>query len=512
MELLTLHGPNSLDPPKPPSLLLKLIKDLFSGMSLIMILGSVLCIATYIITEFREGGSEKENLYLGISLIVIVFISTLLAFIYENKNSKLLQSFSKLMPKESLVLRNSRSVYVNSETVVVGDIVLLHAGDMVPADLRILKSDSVKIDNSSLTGESKPQIKKPGVSESRYIDAENMVFAYTFVVEGSCIGVSVSTGNNTVMGKIAQLTASLAVEGSTLSKEIHDFIKILTYIAFVIGTTCFILSITVTNSGLLSSFIFFIGIIVANVPEGLLLTVTLCLALTAKRMAKRNCIIKNLHSIESLGSTNVICSDKTGTLTQNKMLASHLWYNKETKRMSYTDQSVNENQAKLSFEEVCFYNICLLCNNAEVKKNQEASVQINDLIIFGNATDVALLRLSLLKYGPDTLIREDFDKIFEIPFNFCTKFQCKVYQKKETKEFHILMKGAPERIINLCDKYLQNGQVEDITEEYLDNFKNVYESLGNKGERVIGLACLIVSQNEYQNLHLENLTVLSGLI
>lgn len=508
MYLYTLNGPNRLTPPKQNSKILKLLKELFSGISLILILGSIFCIFSYILSSYNDPEADKENLYLGIILICVVIFSATFNFVYETKSLKILESFNKLLPLETMVLRDKEKMMIKCEEVVKGDIVLLHGGDMVPADLRIIKSNCLKIDNSSLTGESEPQTKKPGISNKRYLEADNMAFAYTYVIEGTCVGIAVATGDNTVMGKIAELTASLETEPSTLSLEIKYFIKIITIIAFLIGGVSFILSIIISKSGFLNSFIFLIGMIVANVPEGLGVTVTLCLALTAKRLASKNCLIKNLESIETLGCTNVICSDKTGTLTQNKMTVSHIWKNNEmhefTKFDSVSPKSPPGNQPLL--EEYLHY-ITILCNRSHFKDSQNFKLPVNELSMFGNSTDCALLRYSQIEIGSVQDVRNKFKKIHDIPFNSHTKFQFSVFEKIESGQFFLCLKGAPERILKFCNRIMINENFKTLENEDLHNFKEAYTFMGNNGERVIATAFQILSKDEYSLIDSEKIIV-----
>ena len=198
-------------------------------------------------------------------------------------------------------------------------------GDRVPADIRIIESHGFKVDNSSLTGESEPQSRSAECTNDNPLETKNLAFFSTNAVEGTCTGIVVNIGDNTVMGRIAGLASGLKSDTTPIAKEIAHFIHIITGIAVFLGVTFFIIALVIGYNWL-DAVIFLIGIIVANVPEGLLCTVTVCLTLTAKRMAKKNCLIKNLEAVETLGSTSTICSDKTGTLTQNRMTVAHMWF------------------------------------------------------------------------------------------------------------------------------------------------------------------------------------------
>ena len=224
---------------------------------------------------------------------------------------------------------------------------LIQAGDNIPADLRILESQEMKVNNASLTGESEDLLRKPReYSEEAKegeevhvnpLEATNMAFFGTACTSGSAEGIVVATGDRTVIGQIANLAQSASAGDTPLSKEIHRFIKIISAVAIFLGVVFFVFGLFTFD--IITNIVFAIGIIVANVPEGLLATVTVSLALTAKRMAVKKVLVKNLESVETLGSTSCICSDKTGTLTQNVMTVSHMWYNNEMKDTSTNYQT-----------------------------------------------------------------------------------------------------------------------------------------------------------------------------
>lgn len=196
-----------------------------------------------------------------------------------------------------------------------------------------------KVDNSSLTGEAEPQSRSIESSHENPLETKNLAFFSTNCVEGTAKGIVINTGDNTIMGRIANLASGLEMGETPISKEIHYFINIITAVAVFLGVTFFIIALALGYFWL-DAVIFLIGIIVANVPEGLLATVTVCLTLTARRMAQKNCLVKNLEAVETLGSTSTICSDKTGTLTQNRMTVAHMWFDNKIVSADITeDQS-----------------------------------------------------------------------------------------------------------------------------------------------------------------------------
>merc|ERR1711970_1652793 len=243
----------------------------------------------------------------------------------EAKSSKIMESFKNMVPKQALVIRDGQKELMLAREIVRGDIIEVKGGDQIPADLRIVQSNGMKVDNSSLTGESEPQGREADESDTTVLEAKNIAFFSTNCVEGSARGIVIKCGDDTVMGRIAALASNVDSGETPIAQEIEHFIHIITGVAVFLGVTFFILAF-ILGYHWLEAVIFLIGIIVANVPEGLLATVTVCLTLTAKRMAKKNCLVKNLEAVETLGPTSTICSDKTGTLTQNRMTVAHMWF------------------------------------------------------------------------------------------------------------------------------------------------------------------------------------------
>merc|ERR1712119_214498 len=250
-----------------------------------------------------------------------------------------MESFKNLVPQYALVRRDGEKITLPAQELTLGDIVEVKFGDRIPADIRVLEARGFKVDNSSLTGESEPQARTPEFTHENPLETKNLAFFSTNAVEGTCVGMVVQIGDNTVMGRIAGLASGLGQDETPIAKEIAHFIHIITGVAVFLGVSFFIIAF-ILGYNWLDAVIFLIGIIVANVPEGLLATVTVCLTLTAKRMASKNCLVKNLEAVETLGSTSTICSDKTGTLTQNRMTVAHMWFdNKIVEADTSEDQS-----------------------------------------------------------------------------------------------------------------------------------------------------------------------------
>lgn len=408
-----------------------------------------------------------------------------------------MDSFKNLVPQYATVIREGEINTISAENLVVGDIVDVKFGDRVPADIRILEARSLKVDNSSLTGESEPQIRTTEFTHDNPLETRNLAFFSTNVVEGTCRGVVIATGDETVMGRIANLTAGLDEIQSPISKEIQHFIRIITIFAVTLGVIFFVIALML-DYAFLDAAIFLIGIIVANVPEGLLATVTVCLTLTAKRMANRNCLVKNLEAVETLGSTSTICSDKTGTLTQNRMTVAHLWYDSKIVESNTNDTfqgSEFRDKDDKTFDALLL--CAALCNAAEFKGGQD-DVHPLKKEINGNASEAALLKFADIVYGSIVPIRRTHLKVTEIPFNSTEKYQVSVHAFNSDFAFFILeMKGAPERILDRCDKILINGETLAINDSHKKLFEEAYLDMGGMGERVLGFADLFLPKEQY---------------
>ncbi|CAK9303750.1 unnamed protein product [Gordionus sp. m RMFG-2023] len=482
--ILARDGPNCLTPPAETPEWVKFVKQLFGGFNALLWIGAVLCFLAYWIHSVTYRDVPKDNLYLGITLMSVVIITGMFSYYQEAKSSSIIESFSKLIPQHTMVWRDGNKMELNVEELVVGDIVDVHFGDRIPADIRIIKCHGFKVDNSSLTGESEPQPRSHENTSENPLETKNLVFFSTNAVEGTLIGVVIHTGDRTIMGRIANLAAGLEAGQTPINKEIQHFIHIITVVAVFLGFTFLVISILM-NHNWLDGIIFLIGIIVANVPEGLPATITVCLTLTAKRMASKNCLVKNLEAVETLGSTSTICSDKTGTLTQNKMTVAHMWYDDKVWEVETSEnQGVVKNRNKNETWEA-LVRIAGLCNRAYFKSYQD-NVPIMKREFIGDASESALLKCVELTYGNVEQLRMLYRKIAEIPFNSNNKYQVSIHESPKLLRHLLVMKGAPECILERCTTILIDGKEELLTDKIREDYNKAYMELGGRGERVLG--------------------------
>uniref|UniRef100_A0A8D0HHF6 Sodium/potassium-transporting ATPase subunit alpha n=1 Tax=Sphenodon punctatus TaxID=8508 RepID=A0A8D0HHF6_SPHPU len=456
-EILTRDGPNALTPPPTTPEWVKFCRQLFGGFSILLWIGAILCFLAYGIQAGTEDEPAGDNLYLGIVLAAVVIITGCFSYYQEAKSSKIMESFKNMVPQQALVIREGEKMQLNAEEVVVGDLVEVKGGDRVPADLRIISAHGCK----------------------------------------TARGVVVATGDRTVMGRIATLASGLEVGKTPIAVEIEHFIQLITGVAVFLGVSFFVLSLILGYSWL-EAVIFLIGIIVANVPEGLLATVTVCLTLTAKRMARKNCLVKNLEAVETLGSTSTICSDKTGTLTQNRMTVAHMWFDNQIHEADTTEDQSGTAFDKSSSTWVALSQIAGLCNRAVFKGGQE-NVPILKRDVAGDASESALLKCIELSSGSVKLMRERNKKVAEIPFNSTNKYQLSIHETEDPNDnrYFLVMKGAPERILDRCSTIILQGKEQPLDEELKEAFQNAYLELGGLGERVLGFCHYFMPEEQY---------------
>ncbi|CAG2171115.1 unnamed protein product, partial [Oppiella nova] len=496
-EVLARDGPNALLPPPKTPEWVKFCRQLFGGFALLLWIGAFLCFFAYGIEVVTSGEPNPDNLYLGIVLTVVVIISGVFAYYQESKSSAIMESFKNLVPQTATVVRDGQVVTIGVEGVVVGDVVEVKGGDRIPADIRVIKAHGCKVDNSSLTGESEPQSRNTVKTSDNPLETSNLAFFSTNCVEGAATGVVVNTGDRTIMGRIANLTAGLEMGQTPIAREIERFIKIITAIAVFLGVTFFIIAIAVGYHWL-EAVVFLIGIIVANVPEGLLVTVTVCLTLTAKRMASKNCLVKNLEAVETLGSTSTICSDKTGTLTQNRMTVAHMWFDNHIIEVDTTEDQTGVQYDKSSSGWKSLSRACCLCSRCEFKGGQD-NIPILKRECAGDASESAILKCMEIAIGNVTQLRKRNPKVCEIPFNSTNKYHVTIHETEDHNDpsYLLCMKGAPERILDRSGTIFINGEEKPLDKDMKDAFNDAYLKLGGLGERVIGLCDLKLPADKY---------------
>ncbi len=505
---LKINGLNELTPPKPRSAILKFI-DQFTGLfALLLIVASILCFIT-VAVDHKE---NFDNIFLGVILLIVVFVNGTINFIEERKGEKVLEGFSGMGASYCTVYRDGELRTLDVKHLVVGDIIQVKGGDKLPADVRILTANGLKVDNSSLTGEQEPQKRGVDCSHNNPLETHNLMFFGTLLLEGEGIGIVIRTGNNTVIGQIANLANTAVKLETPLKREINSFVRKIGAIAVTTAVIFFCIGFAVGNS-FSKNFVFAIGIIVANVPQGLIATVTVVLTISAKRLGKKQVVVKTLESVETLGATTVIASDKTGTLTQNRMTVVDLWFDGRMASVPYdrwmkskpTDVKLEGLTNEDSLNTFKSLQRCIaLCNRAVFNPEPENLAKpILDRKCLGDASEEALFKY--FETRPDLVtvdtIRSTYPKVFEIPFNSKNKWQLSIHSNTADTSPNsarvLLIKGAPERVFAKCNRVLVDGKILNIDDDWQQYFKDAYEYLASKGERVLGFAQLILDPEQY---------------
>ena len=456
------------------------------------------------------------------SLIIfaVLGINAVLGVVQTKKADSSLDSLKKLSVPEAKVIRNNEKLTISSQELVPGDIVLLEAGDYVPADGRVIESQTLKVIEGMLTGESEPVLKNADTinEESSLGDQKNMVFSGSMVVYGRATYVVTSCGMNTQVGKIANLLETAENKQTPLQQKLDDFGKKLGVAIVILAALIFALEVF-RGGDLMNSFMFAIAIAVAAIPEALTSIVTIVLASGTNTMAKRQSIIRKLPAVETLGSTSVICTDKTGTLTQNKMTVVETYlYGPDSDKFNgfdyikdYTNTNSNNNKNTSDGTEIA---VCacaiqerylslssILCNDSDV--NEEG-------IEIGDPTEVALINYAE-KYDVDyKSIRENYTRISEIPFDSDRKLMTTVNLIDD--ENIMFTKGAPDVIFKRCKYALKYDEVIEISDEILDEYKKINENFSNRALRVLAFAYKNVADEFKPSLDNENNLILIGLM
>lgn len=460
---LTQYGYNELHVRKETPELVKFFRQLTNFFALLLIAGSALAF----LADYLQPG--QGNFYIGVALLVVVLLNALFSYVQEHESDRIMESFRNMLPQMINVLRDGAVTRIAARLLVPGDVILIEEGDRIPADGRLIEVNQLKVDHSSLTGESEPQLRKLECTHDTLLESRNMVFSGTLVQSGNGKALIYGTGMDTQIGQIVQLTKETVTIETPIRKELHRFIRIISGIALTLGTLFFILSIFL-GKPLIGSLIFAIGIIVANVPEGLLPTVTLALTMASKRMAKKNALIRNLEAVETLGSTTVICTDKTGTITQNSMRVSTLVLGEH--EWSAYQQGLNNAPG---FDTA--WAAITLCNNARLSGDN----------FLGDPTEGAMLVFAQ-QMRPLGNVQSDFPRIHENPFESATKRMITTHRGKSGQPNLAYMKGAPEVVFSKCTRSLHHGELVAFNEEARRRAMQTYEFLAARGERVLGLA------------------------
>ncbi len=453
------YGLNELEAKKKKTLFQKFLEQFKDFMIIVLIISAII--------SGIIGVIEGEGITDTLIILVVVIVNAIIGVMQENKAEKSLEALQKLSSHVAKVVRNGKLQVVQSRELVAGDIVVLETGDYVPADLRLFESVNLKAQEAALTGESVPVEKITEIINNDEIgigDRKNMVFSSSLITYGRGKGIVTSTGMNTEVGKIAGIINETIDTETPLQIKLNKLGKTLGIVALVICAIIFGIGLLYGKEPI-HMFMTAVSLAVAAIPEGLPAVSTIVLAIGVQRMVKRNSIIKKLPAVETLGSATVICSDKTGTLTQNKMTVQKIFYSGNI--IDVDDiKDINNDLEKLIYT-------AMLCNDTKISENNELT---------GDPTETALVDLGF-KLNFKKSIYEDMPRTFEIPFESDRKLMTTV--NKVNDKYIVYTKGGVDELLNRCINYVENSEIKSDLEVYKKIISINNENMAKEALRVL---------------------------
>jgi len=454
----------------------------------------------------------------GTVMFIIVFVNAIIGFVQEYKAGKILEKLRELIKSPAKVMVDGEWQEIPQSKLVPGDLVELEAGDKMPADIRILESYDFRTVEFSLTGESMPQGKNSNAIKDKCIiaDRENMAYMGTSAATGSATGIVVYTGMNTEMGKIAKMTSETTTVKSPLQKELGVLAKWLTGVVVLLSVAIFGVAMW-QDFSFITSMVIALGVAVASVPQALPAQVTVALTAASNRLAEKKAVVKSLPSVETLGSTTVICTDKTGTLTKNEMTVTDVWFDKskyEITGVGYKPEGgIEKDGVPLTQDEIDYIEILMdaatMASNAEIHAPDEDHAGWYPV---GDPTEAALITMSTKLGTRSPTEDEDNPELHEFPFDSERKMMSSVRLFEDRKE--LAMKGAPDSVLAISKYIYRNGKPVPITDADKQTIQEEIEKYSDKALRVLAIAFrpLDIDGNDYVIEELEKDVVFLGLV
>jgi Ca2+-transporting ATPase len=449
----------------------------------------------------------------GVAIGAIVILNAVIGFIQEYRSEKAIEALKKLTTPKARVIREGKETQIPAREIVPGDIILLEAGDRIPADGRLLEAINLSIDESVLTGESNPVNKSAEVilSDSSIADMKNMVFTGTSVVNGRGKGIVTSIGINTQFGRISEMVQTVEKEEIPLKYKLDKFAKKIGVIVILAATIVVLVSLIRTGTIEIDLLLTAVALAVSAVPEGLPAIVTVTLALGARELSRRNAVVRRLASVETLGSTTVICSDKTGTLTKGEMTVREIFVGEKTVKVTGTGYSLEGefrvNDSSISPLEhndlLSVLRIGALCNNSSV----------NGSSVLGDPTEGALIVVTSKSGLKIDDLKKQYPRIAEIPFSSERRLMTTVHNTPDGFQVAYI-KGSPEKVLQLCEFVHLEGEKKRLDEKQRNELLRKNEEMANQGLRVLGMACreLPNIKSGYDEKNLESDLIFAGFM
>ena len=456
------YGMNELKQKKKKSLFVKFLEQFKDFMIIVLIIAAIVSGAV--------GIAEGEGITDTIIILIVVVLNAIIGVVQESKAEKSLEALQKLSAHASKVVRNGKVAVVQSRELVPGDVVVLDTGDYVPADLRIVESANLKSQEASLTGESVPVDKNTETIDDEKVslgDRTNMLFSSSLITYGRGKGIVVETGMNTEVGKIAKIISDTEGTETPLQTKLNKLGKTLGIAALAICIVIFIIGIAY-GKDVIDMFMTAVSLAVAAIPEGLAAVSTIVLAIGVQRMVKKNAIIKKLPAVETLGSATVICSDKTGTLTQNKMTVQKVFVNNEVVEAKDIKAISNELDRLMQ--------VCTLCNDTKIGAERELT---------GDSTETALIDLGF-KINFDVKEVLELKRVKEIPFDSDRKLMTTV--NKVGEKYFVYTKGGIDELLARCNSYIVNGEIKTDLDKYKAEINKYNVDMAKDALRVLAMA------------------------
>ena len=462
------NGFNELKQEKKKSLFIKFLEQFKDFMIIVLIVAAI-------VSGF-VGVAQGEGITDTVIILIVVIANAIIGVAQEAKAEKSLEALQKLSGHDAKVIRDGNIKSVPSRELVEGDIVVLDTGDFIPADLRIIEAVNLKSQEASLTGESVPVEKQASeiVKDDVPIgDRANMLFSSSLVTYGRGKGIVVETGMNTEVGKIAEMLTETEEQETPLQKKLNSLGKTLGIVSLVICVIIFIIGI-IQGRDIISMFMTAVSLAVAAIPEGLAAVSTIVLAIGVQKMVKRNAIVKKLPAVETLGSSSVICSDKTGTLTQNKMTVQKVFVNHTVYDVSSLDENSDFMKYNKDNQEVqlLVYN-GMLCNDTKIA---------DDGTLTGDPTETALVDIAF-KMGFTKNVYDEMPRIDEIPFDSERKLMTTVHKRGD--KYIVFTKGGVDELLNICTSYIDHGKIENDLKAFIPTITDTNEKMAKDALRVL---------------------------